>query len=115
MHAVPGAKAQVGGTTAQTLDTRRAAGRDLRTVIPVVLAVPPLVTMAQLGVLVGLGVLLDTFLVRTVLVPALALDLGRRFWWPGPLSRTPSRTPPLSPSVHRDHAICTTEGESSTL
>ncbi|MFD0312922.1 MMPL family transporter [Streptomyces flavalbus] len=43
----------------------------------------PLVTMAQMGVLVGIGVLLDTFLVRTVLVPALALDLGRRFWWPG--------------------------------
>ncbi|MBD0421641.1 MMPL family transporter [Streptomyces sp. TRM S81-3] len=45
----------------------------------------PLVTMAQMGVLVGIGVLLDTFLVRTVLVPALALDLGRWFWWPGGL------------------------------
>ncbi|MEU7581103.1 MMPL family transporter [Streptomyces sp. NPDC041068] len=45
----------------------------------------PLVTMAQMGVIVGLGVLLDTFLVRTVLVPALALDLGRWFWWPGRL------------------------------
>ncbi|MEC4017554.1 MMPL family transporter [Streptomyces sp. H27-D2] len=52
-----------------------------------VFAVLPLVTMAQMGVLVGVGVLLDTFLVRTVLVPALALDLGRRFWWPGHLSR----------------------------
>ncbi|MFB7501377.1 MMPL family transporter [Streptomyces sp. NPDC056161] len=51
----------------------------------------PLVTMAQMGVLVGLGILLDTFLVRTVLVPALALDLGRRFWWPGSLSRGPDR------------------------
>ncbi|MFE9629036.1 MMPL family transporter [Streptomyces sp. NPDC006527] len=47
----------------------------------------PLVTMAQMGVLVGIGVLLDTFLVRTVLVPALALDLGRWFWWPGKLFR----------------------------
>ncbi|MFI6373339.1 MMPL family transporter [Streptomyces sp. NPDC050546] len=45
----------------------------------------PLVTMAQMGVLVGIGVLLDTFLVRTILVPALALDLGRWFWWPGRL------------------------------
>lgn len=51
-----------------------------------VFAVLPLVTMAQMGVIVGIGVLLDTFLVRTVLVPALALDLGRRFWWPGRLS-----------------------------
>ncbi|MEV1077413.1 MMPL family transporter [Streptomyces sp. NPDC050211] len=50
----------------------------------------PLVTMAQMGVLVGIGVLLDTFLVRTVLVPALALDLGRWFWWPGGLFRRPA-------------------------
>ncbi|MFD7442879.1 MMPL family transporter [Streptomyces sp. NPDC059909] len=201
VHAVDGADALVGGTTAQTLDTRRAADRDLTTVIPAVLAVVllvliwllrslvapllllatvvlsyvaalgasnllfehvlghagvdwsipllgfvflvalgidyniflmhrvreevgrrghtrgvlegltstggvitsagvvlaatfavfaglPLVTMAQMGVLIGIGVLLDTFLVRTVLVPALALDLGRWFWWPGRLFRS---------------------------
>ncbi|MGW2013744.1 MMPL family transporter [Streptomyces sp. NPDC001927] len=200
VHTVDGADALVGGTTAQTLDTQRAADRDLKTVIPVVLAVVllvlmwllrslvapvlllatvvlsyfgalgasnllfehvlgyagvdwsiplmgfvflvalgidyniflmhrvreeadrlghargvleglastggvitsagvvlaatfavfaglPLVTMAQMGILVGIGVLLDTFLVRTVLVPALALDLGRWFWWPGRLFR----------------------------
>lgn len=198
VHTVDGADAIVGGTTAQTLDTQRAADRDLRTVIPIVLLVVlgvliwllrslvapllllatvvlsffaalgasnvlfesvlgfagvdwsiplmgfvflvalgidyniflmhrvkeeaarlghgrgvlegltstggvitsagivlaatfavfaglPLVTMAQMGVLVGIGVLLDTFLVRTVLVPALALDLGHWFWWPGRL------------------------------
>lgn len=56
-----------------------------------ILAGLPLVTMAQMGVLVGLGILLDTFLVRTVLVPALALDPGRPFWWPGGLSRGPDR------------------------
>ncbi|MBR7677839.1 MMPL family transporter [Streptomyces daliensis] len=59
-----------------------------------VIASLPLVTMAQMGVLVGVGVLLDTFLVRTVLVPALALDVGPRLWWPSPLSRrTPERRP----------------------
>lgn len=49
----------------------------------------PLMTMAQMGVLVGIGVLLDTFLVRTIPVPALALDLRRWFWWPGSLFHTP--------------------------
>ncbi|GAA2607079.1 MMPL family transporter [Streptomyces axinellae] len=52
-----------------------------------VFATMPLVTMAQMGVLVGIGVLLDTFLVRTVLVPSLALDIGARIWWPSRLGR----------------------------
>ncbi|MCZ4498399.1 MAG: hypothetical protein JWQ74_952 [Marmoricola sp.] len=47
-----------------------------------VLGVLPLVVLAQLGVTICVGVLLDTLLVRTVLVPALALRLGDRFWWP---------------------------------
>jgi len=47
-----------------------------------VLGVLPLVTLAQIGVIVGLGVLIDTLLVRTILVPALALWLGDNFWWP---------------------------------
>ncbi|WP_371100514.1 MMPL family transporter [Streptomyces sp. PU_AKi4] len=67
----------------------------------------PLVTMAQMGVLVGIGVLLDTFLVRTVLVPALALDLGRWFWWPGSLFRTLPRaggdTPASATTRDRAH------------
>jgi RND superfamily putative drug exporter len=46
------------------------------------LAVLPLVPLLQLGVLVAVGVLLDTLVVRTLLVPALALDTGQRFWWP---------------------------------
>ncbi|QIP86815.1 MMPL family transporter [Streptomyces sp. Tu 2975] len=56
----------------------------------------PLVTMAQMGTIVGIGVLLDTFLVRTVLVPALALDLGRWFWWPGRLFKAGARAEPAA-------------------
>ncbi|MDG4831948.1 MMPL family transporter [Solwaraspora sp. WMMD1047] len=52
-----------------------------------VLGVLPLVTLTEIGVIVGLGVLLDTLLVRTLLVPAIAITLGRRFWWPSELSR----------------------------
>ena len=47
-----------------------------------VLGVLPLVVLAQLGTIVCLGVLLDTLVVRTLLVPALAVTLGDRFWWP---------------------------------
>ncbi|GAA2116740.1 MMPL family transporter [Nocardioides bigeumensis] len=51
-----------------------------------VLGVLPLVVLAQLGTVICIGVLLDTLLVRTVLVPAIALLLGDRFWWPRRLS-----------------------------
>ena len=56
------------------------------------LCVLPLVTLTEIGVIVGLGVLLDTLLVRTLLVPSIAVLLGRRFWWPSALSRR--ATPP---------------------
>ncbi len=48
-----------------------------------VLGVLPLILLTQIGVIVCIGVLLDTLLVRTVLVPALVFLLGDRFWWPG--------------------------------
>lgn len=48
-----------------------------------VLGVLPLITLTQIGVIVCIGVLLDTLLVRTVIVPALAFLTGERFWWPG--------------------------------
>jgi RND superfamily putative drug exporter len=47
-----------------------------------VLGVLPLVTLTQIGVIVGIGVLLDTLMVRTLLVPAIAILFGKYFWWP---------------------------------
>jgi RND superfamily putative drug exporter len=47
-----------------------------------VLGVLPLITLTQIGIIVCIGVLLDTLLVRTVLVPALAFIAGEKFWWP---------------------------------
>ena len=52
-----------------------------------VLGVLPLITLGQVGIVVGLGILIDTFLVRTLVVPALFNLLGDRMWWP---SKPPS-------------------------
>jgi RND superfamily putative drug exporter len=51
------------------------------------LAVLPILFLAQIAFLVAFGVLLDTLVVRSLLVPALAYDIGPRFWWPSRLSR----------------------------
>lgn len=47
-----------------------------------VLGVLPLIALFQIGIIVGIGVLIDTLLVRTVVVPALAFITGDAFWWP---------------------------------
>ena len=47
-----------------------------------VLGVLPLIVLTQVGIIVGLGILLDTFVVRTVIVPALFTLIGPRIWWP---------------------------------
>jgi RND superfamily putative drug exporter len=54
-----------------------------------VLAVLPLIALTQLGITVALGVLLDTLVVRSMLVPALTFELGERTWWPSRIRRSP--------------------------
>jgi putative drug exporter of the RND superfamily len=57
-----------------------------------VLGTIPVVFLAELGVTVALGILLDAMIVRSVLVTALNLDLGQRIWWPSRLARVDEST-----------------------
>ncbi|GGM54964.1 membrane protein [Dactylosporangium sucinum] len=59
-----------------------------------VLGVLPVIVLTQIGVIVGIGVVLDTLVVRTVVVPALALLLGERFWWPARPAAHPAHARP---------------------
>ncbi|UFS58526.1 MMPL family transporter [Subtercola endophyticus] len=52
------------------------------------LGVVPILFLVQIAFIVAFGVLLDTFIVRSLLVPALAYDIGARIWWPSKLART---------------------------
>ncbi|MFD3550437.1 MMPL family transporter [Streptomyces sp. NPDC058655] len=56
------------------------------------LGVIPLAFLVQIAFIVAFGVLMDTLLVRSLLVPALVLDIGPKAWWPGRLSRPSKNT-----------------------
>ncbi|GII96277.1 MMPL family transporter [Sinosporangium siamense] len=68
------------------------------------LVVIPLAFLVQTAFIVALGVLLDTLVVRSLLVPALVRDLGPRAWWPSRLGRG---TPPSQPREDTAHASIT--------
>jgi putative drug exporter of the RND superfamily len=51
------------------------------------LGVLPILFLAQIAFIVAFGVLLDTFIVRSLLVPAMSYDVGPAIWWPGRLGR----------------------------
>ena len=70
-----------------------------------VLGSVPLVFLAELGVAVALGVLLDTMIVRSVLVTALNLDLGGKIWWPSRLDRGSDDTSPPDPAEEPERAL----------
>jgi putative drug exporter of the RND superfamily len=62
-----------------------------------VLATLPLTAFAEIGFTVAFGVLLDTIIVRSILVTALNLDLGPRIWWPNRLAKEPDVPPAEAP------------------
>ena len=55
----------------------------VRRVLALLLCLLPLVVLAQVGIVIFIGVLLDTLIVRTILIPAVIQLLGDKFWWPG--------------------------------
>ncbi|MFF5724738.1 MMPL family transporter [[Kitasatospora] papulosa] len=63
------------------------------------LGVIPLAFLVQIAFIVAFGVLLDTLVVRSLLVPALVRDIGPTAWWPGVLSRSREETPEKAESL----------------
>jgi len=80
-------------------------------------------TLVQAGFIIGTGLLLDTFLVRTVTVPAIAVLVGKANWWPSrplppPAPREgalPASTPAAEPTSEGRHAATNASVDSGTV
>ncbi|WP_082973621.1 RND family transporter [Mycobacterium sp. E2327] len=66
-------------------------------------------TMVQTGFIIGMGILIDTFVVRTVTVPALAALVGKANWWPSRTKASVARVSTAGNCIHGDtsHALAT--------
>jgi RND superfamily putative drug exporter len=80
-------RAAVREALARTSGTVTAAGMILASTFAVLAATGNSDQIRQLGFGVAAGILMDTFLIRTLLIPALVVLLGRWNWWPSPLWR----------------------------
>ncbi len=58
----------------------------------------PLESLFQIGFTVAFGLLVDTFLIRTIVVPSIAFKLGERNWWPSRISHDAARPERLEPA-----------------
>ncbi|WP_181064051.1 MMPL family transporter [Nocardia nova] len=95
-HGVTGGIVRAVGSTGGVITS---AGIVLAAVFAV-LGVLPLITLTQLGIVVGVGILLDTFVIRTLVIPALFALIGPGIWWPGRWIReAPADSGPSAPSV----------------
>jgi RND superfamily putative drug exporter len=66
-----------------------------------VLAILPLVALTEIGLTIAFGVLLDTFIVRSLIVPALVFEIGPRVWWPSTLAAAIDRHGSFRPDADR--------------
>ena len=62
------------------------------------MVVSDLTVMGQVGTTIGLGLLFDTFIVRSLITPSIAALLGRWFWWPINVHRRPAAIPAAHPA-----------------
>ena len=72
-----------------------------------ILGTLPLIFLTELGFAIAFGVLVDTFIVRSTLVPALVLDIGKKIWWPSKLAHEGEpgeHVPEAEPDVEPDAA-----------